>query len=180
MPTRTVRRVSNPTALSPGPARAAHVASQDALRAPRSAVLAPASLRQCLGQAQPDIAGGADAPIKATREQALATVAAWRRADTWREATAPVPAWALAPQATPVGAISGVDHVRLETHEADEAEERGLALSMGGLMAGGLLASLLGDSTALGCALGLIVGAGLGWPLPLTALTRGLGLVRRV
>lgn len=183
MPTRTVRRHSDASAQLHKPARPAQIASQASLQAPGCAVLAPTSLRECLTQAQPDVVCAArnDAPSRATREQALASVAAWRRADTWREAAAPVPAWALAPLASSSGApaVTAVAAPPPD-HEADEAEERGLSLAMGGLMVGGLLASLFSESTALGCALGLIAGAGLGWPLPLSALTQGLGLVRRV
>lgn len=176
----------------------ARIAEAAQVSAPGNAALAPARLVDSAGvdAASQRALASVARPAVAARAQVLSSVAAWRRADTWREAAAPVPSWALsspvaagfavAPSAAALGAAEA-------SEDADEAEERGLGLAMAGLVTGGLIATLfehaaaslggsaplgdvtaLSEVTALGCVLGLVAGAAMGWHTPIPALWQAL------
>jgi hypothetical protein len=132
-----------------------------ALQPGRLADLASPKLEQ-LADTAPTVAVG----VAGDRSRVLAAVAAHRRADSGVLVAGPFAQteW----NATAIANESA----------ADAAEERGLAWAMAGLVLGGVVASGLGNSAALGAVVGLMAGAAIGWTLPVVPTTWSLAALK--
>lgn len=132
-----------------------------ALQPGRLADLASPTLEQ-----RPDSSPAMAAGLVGDRSRVLAAVAAHRRADS--------------EVIQSISYASGNWNAAAIANEsaADAAEERGLAWAMAGLVLGGVVASGLGTSAALGAVVGLMTGAAIGWTLPVVPATWSLAALK--